>query len=385
MIRRFIVIALLAIGREGQRHAPNQFLPFEFSGQEKNHINSRSRRNIFVCRWGGGRGWWLCSFPGLICGKGKNSDSWASSWRKISCERSHRSGLPGPSGINGKSHQSRIGMTRRKKGKDGSAKGHSRHRDRGWDSFYDKDFHCCTGHRECGVGVRVRCNDPGTKGLEGLVSTGCPFRGPSSLGKMRFSWIQGWHFKLSNGPGTNGTALWGRCERAHLTSIAFMEWDFHRRFIPPSPMRPHQQKTFLRPPMRKPGWGCGVGFASGSRFSSGTRRTTKIRQVKVDHAVLACRPEGKKSFGHCKAGGHAATWATNVRGEVIVVALGMVMEERPGGETPFGADSPRAHFSSLRDGRGKQIRLADSTKQVAEDTSLYKLLLTLWFFWAVPM
>jgi pimeloyl-ACP methyl ester carboxylesterase len=289
MIRRFLIIALLAIGATVS-HA-QQSLPSSF--QEKT-IHSPEAADIFV-RWGG-KG----PVVVLIHGYAENSDSWAPLAADLM--KDHTVVVPDLRGI-GKSSKPESGYDEKTQANDIRAVVTG--------LGYDKAF--VVAH-DIGNAVAYAYAAMYPDKVERLVVLDAPIPGIEPWNEILLD-PRVWHFHFH---GPDAERLVAGRERIYLDRI----WnDFTG-----DPSKPDEAtRNFFAATYAQPG-GMRAGFAQFTAFSQDAKDNKIFEQVKLTMPVLAVG--GEKSFGPLQAVimRHVAT---NVR-EVVVAGSGhWLMEERP--------------------------------------------------------
>jgi pimeloyl-ACP methyl ester carboxylesterase/quinol monooxygenase YgiN len=289
MLRRFLVIALLAIGATVSRAQPS--LPSSFQAKT---IHSPEAADIFV-RWGG-RG----PVVVLIHGFAENSDSWAPLAADLM--KDHTVVVPDLRGI-GKSSKPESGYDEKTQAKDIRAVVTG--------LGYDKTF--VVAH-DIGNAVAYAYAAMYPEKVERLVVLDAPIPGIEPWNEILLD-PRVWHFNFH---GPDAERLVAGRERIYLDRI----WnDFTG-----NPSEPDEiTRNFFAATYAQPG-GMRAGFAQFTAFSQDATDNKILEQVKLTMPVLAVG--GEKSFGPLQAVimRHVAT---NVR-EVVVAGSGhWLIQERP--------------------------------------------------------
>lgn len=289
MIRRFLVIALLAIGATVSQAQPA--LPSSFHA---NTIHSPEAADIFV-RWGG-KG----PVVVLIHGYAENSDSWAPLAADLM--KDHTVVVPDLRGI-GKSSKPEGGYDKKTQAKDIRAVVTG--------LGYDKTF--VVAH-DIGNMVAYAYAAMYPDKVERLVVMDAPIPGIEPWNEILLN-PGVWHFNFH---GPDAERLVAGRERIYLDRI----WnDFTA-----DPSKPDEAtRNFFAAAYAQPG-GMRAGFAQFTAFSQDAKDNRIFEQVKLTMPVLAVG--GEKSFGPLQAVimRHVAT---NVREAVVTGSGHWLMEERP--------------------------------------------------------
>jgi len=289
MIRRFLVIALLAIGATVS-HA-QQSLPSSFQAKT---IHSPEAADIFV-RWGG-KG----PVVVLIHGYAENSDSWAPLAADLM--KDHTVVVPDLRGI-GKSSKAEAGYDKKTQAKDIRAVVTG--------LGYDKTF--VVAH-DIGNMVAYAYAAMYPDKVERLVVMDAPIPGIEPWNEILLN-PGVWHFNFH---GPDAERLVAGRERIYFDRI----WnDFTA-----DPSKPDEAtRNFFAATYAQPG-GMRAGFAQFTAFSQDAKDNKIFEHVKLTMPVLAVG--GEKSFGPLQAVimRHVAT---NVREAVVAASGHWLMEERP--------------------------------------------------------
>jgi len=289
MIRRFLVIALLAIGATVS-HA-QQSLPSSFQAKT---IHSPEAADIFV-RWGG-KG----PVVVLIHGYAENSDSWAPLAADLM--KDHTVVVPDLRGI-GKSSKPEAGYDKKTQAKDIRAVVTG--------LGYDKTF--VVAH-DIGNMVAYAYAAMYPDKVERLVVMDAPIPGIEPWNEILLN-PGVWHFNFH---GPDAERLVAGRERIYFDRI----WnDFTA-----DPSKPDEAtRNFFAATYAQPG-GMRAGFAQFTAFSQDVKDNKIFEHVKLTMPVLAVG--GEKSFGPLQAVimRHVAT---NVREAVVAASGHWLMEERP--------------------------------------------------------